>query len=261
MSMLESHPKADLLRYLDGTMEAEEKDALEQHLAGCAECRDYLSFVKGFNQSLGSLSKEEFASDEPCPDSWTLVAYEAGKADEDTARHIRAHLLFCDACAKEFYALRRVSQEEFWRELVERLKEYVIDMAKSYGPGALIGQVRIAAERPAFAVRGGELPEAVSKVLEVQVGENTYSIEIKLTEQGVECDIAGFRTPTKAPLSIWVHTGGGEELISTQSDEFGNSHFSIPTGMPPDDMYVLTLTLRDTERQFLFRVPGSKPPA
>jgi len=261
MGILERHPKDALLRYLDGVMEAEERRTVEEHLAGCTECRDYLSFVRGFNQNLAGLSKEEFTSDEPCPDSWTLASYEAGKVDEETARHLRAHLLFCDACAKEFYALRRVSREESWSELIERLKEFVIDLLKSYGPGALVGAVRIVAEQPAFAVRGGELPEAVSKVLEVHVGENAYSLELKVTEQGVACDVAGFRTPIKAPLSISVHSGSGEELISTQSDEFGNSHFSIPTSPPPDDMHVFTLTLQGAEQQLLFRVPESKPPA
>jgi hypothetical protein len=256
MSILERHPKTDLLRYLDGGTEGEEKHTLEEHLAACAECREYLSFVKGMNQGLDSLSKEELTSDEPCPASWTLVAYQAGKVDEDTARHLRAHLLFCDACAEEFYALRRVSQEESWRELVEQLKEFVIDLAKSYGPAALIGPVRIVAEQPALAARGGDLPEVVSKVLEVQVGGNTYSIELKVTAQGVACDIAGFRTTTRGPLNISVHSKTGEELISTESDEFGNSRFVVPKA--PGNLFLLMLNLQGIEQQVLFRVSDNE---
>src|SRR6266568_353287 len=185
MTIAARHPKAELLRYLAGVMEGEEKRALEAHLAGCAECREYVSFVKGFNENLAGLTGEEFTSDEPCPDSWTLVSYEAGKVDEDAARHLRVHLLFCDQCAKEFYALRRVSQEESWRALVERLKASVIDLAKSYGPGSLIGPIRIVAEQPALAGRGGDKPpQAVSKVLEIRTGENTYSIELGTTPEG-----------------------------------------------------------------------------
>ena len=256
MNILERHSKADLVRYLDGTMEAEEKGALEKHLAGCAECREYLSFVRGFNQGLAGLSKEEFASDEPCPDSWTLVAYEAGKVDGETARHLRAHLLFCDACAKEFYALRRGSQEESWRELVERLKEYVIDLAKSYGSGALVGPVRIVAEQPSFAVRGGELLKTISKVIEVRVGENTYSIELAMSPAGsASWDIAGMRASSKTPLNIAVYAGTGEELISAKSDEFGNAQFEIPVASLPDDLVVLTLKLEGSEQQLLLRLP------
>ena len=40
MAILERHPRADLLRYLDGAVEAGEKSALEKHLESCAECCD-----------------------------------------------------------------------------------------------------------------------------------------------------------------------------------------------------------------------------
>ena len=259
MAILERHPRADLLRYLDGVVEGEEKRALEEHLAGCTECREYLSFVGGFNQGLANLSKEEFTSDEPCLDSWTLVAYEAGKVDEETAKHVRAHLLFCDKCAKEFYGLRRVSREESWREFVERVKEFVIDLGKTYGPQALVGSIRILAEQPVTA-RGGGPPPAASKVLEVSVGENTYSIELTATEEGsVSCDIAGVRTPAKVPLGISIRSETGGELFSTQSDEFGNSHFVLP-GVH-DDLLLLALNLKGTEQQILFRVPEGQKPA
>jgi Putative zinc-finger len=260
MSISVHHPRADLLRYLEGKTKGEQKHELERHLAGCAECREYLSVVKGFNDSLAGLSKEEFTSDEPCVDAWTLVAYEAGKVDEETARHLRAHLVFCDQCAKEFYALRRLSQEESWRALVERLKESVINLAETYGPGALLGLVRVVAEQPALAVRGGEPPKALSKVLELQVDENTYSIELKATERGLACDIAGFRTPVKEPLSISVRSGSGEELLSTESDKFGNVHFDISISAgSPNGMYVFTFSLKNSELQFLLRVPEGEP--
>ena len=257
--MLARHPKADLLRYLDGRTEGEEKSALEKHLAGCAECREYLSFVKGFNQGLVGLSKEEFSSAEPCPDSWTLVAYEAGEVDEETARHLRAHLLLCDECAIEFYALRRLSREESWRELIERLKESVVDLAKSYGPGALIGPIRIVAEQPALAVRGGEVTKGASKVLELQVGDNAYSVELALTADGsVSFDIAGTRTPAKTSLNITVCSGTGEELISARTDKFGNAQLSVPAASLPDDLAVLTVKLEGREQQLLLRLPETQ---
>jgi hypothetical protein len=201
------------------------------------------------------LSKEEFTSHEPCPDSWTLVAYEAGKVDEETARHLRAHLLFCDACAKEFYALRRSSREESWQQLIEQLNEFLIDLGKTYGVGTLVGPVRIVAEQPVLA-RGGKLPESTLKVLEVLVGENTYSIEMAVTEEGsVSCDIAGMRTPSKTPLSITARSGIGEELKSTQTDEFGNARLQLLATSLPDDLIVFTFDLEGSEQQLLLRVP------
>src|SRR5436190_19960302 len=94
---------AELVRYLDGELEQEERAKVEQHLATCGACRDQLEFAKGFRAGLRKLSKEELTTDEPCPDSWTLVSYEAGDVDEETARHLRVHLLLCDDCAEEFY--------------------------------------------------------------------------------------------------------------------------------------------------------------
>jgi hypothetical protein len=51
----------------------------------------------------------------------------------------------------------------------------------------------------------------------------------------------------------------GDELISTQSDEFGNTHFVLPTA--PDDLLLLTLTLNNDKQQLFLRVSGSKKPA
>jgi hypothetical protein len=256
MGISDRHPKDDLLRYLDGAMEGEEKRALEEHLTGCAECREYISFVKGFNQDLAGLSKEEFTSHEPCPDSWTLVAYEAGKVDEETARHLRAHLLFCDECAKEFYALRRVSQEESWRMLIERLKQFVIDLARSYGPGAMVGPVRIVAEQPAFALRAAKDQQACSKVLEVSLGDNAYSIELTLSGAGsLSCDIAAFRSPVRAPLDVSVRRESGEEIMSTRSDDSGKCHFTVEASLRPGNLCILTLSLESIEQHLILQIP------
>jgi hypothetical protein len=256
------HLQNDILRYLDGDMGEDEKRTFDEHLATCEDCRGYLTDVKDFNQHLGDLAEEDFASDEPHPDSWTLVAYEAGTVDEETARHLRAHLLFCDSCQEEFFALRRSSQEESWRELLERIKEFVIDLAKSYGPGTLLGSIRIVAEQPVFAARGGEPPKAASKILEVTVGENSYSVEVTLMEEdSLSCDIAGVRTPLKEPLKVSARSGAGDELVSVQSDTYGNCHFLVPSAEYADALCLLTFHLKDREQQVLLRVPKASEPA
>lgn len=82
----------------------------------------------------------------------------------------------------------------------ERFKDFAIDLGKTYGPGALIGSVRVASELPAFAARGHNEVTLASKVLEVPVGDNSYTVGLTFgKERTLFCDIAGFRTPVKPP--------------------------------------------------------------
>lgn len=252
MALWKTHPREDLLRYLDGDVGEGEKRTLENHLATCEDCRRYLARVKDFNKGLDDLAVEEFTSDEPHPDTWTLVAHEAGKLDGETARNIRAHLLFCDECQEEFLALRGASQEEAWRELFERIQEFVIDLGKTYGPGALIGAIRIAAEQPAFASRGDQVLS--SKVLEVPVGSNGYSIELTLTEAGfLSCDIATFRGSVQAPLQVSLRSETGEEIVSTDSGDLGKCNFVTLSPLRSGELYVLSLNLKGDEEHIPFR--------
>lgn len=107
MAIWAHHPRADLLRYLTGEVEGGEKAVIEAHLTSCEDCRNYLSFVRDFRAGLSELTAEEFTTPEPCPDAWTIVAYERGDADEETSRRLRAHLVLCDACADLYYSLLR----------------------------------------------------------------------------------------------------------------------------------------------------------
>lgn len=255
MALLNMHPRAELLRYLDGAVTADERRTLEAHLASCKECRDYIARVKNFNEGLAGLTEEEFTSREPCPDSWTLASYDAGEVDEETARHLRAHLLYCDECAEEFDALRRLTRDASWAEKWEKLKATIIDLARMYGPGALVGQIRIVAEQPVLA-RGKGATETVSKVLEVSVGENTYSIELGITPEGsVSCDIAGYKTPRKIPMDVSILSERGEELFAAESDPDGNARFAFSRNEMPPGLYVLTLTLDNREAQVPFQIP------
>lgn len=252
MALSEIHPRSDLLRYLDGEIAADEKSALEEHLASCESCRNYLANVRDFNKGLGELTEEEFTSTEPHPDSWTLVAYEAAQVDDETARHVRAHLLFCDSCQEEFLALRRVSKQDSWRELIEQLKDFVIDLWDTYGQGILIGPVRIASEHPALAARGDRT--LTSKVLEVPVGDNRYSIELTFTEASLlSCDIAPFRRSVRTPLHVSLRSESGEEVTSTDSDDDGKCHFDTPSPLQSGALYVLSLNLEDIEQHIAFR--------
>jgi hypothetical protein len=259
MAQNTTHSDEELLRYAENSLTPAEKRTVDEHLKVCEDCRQQLSFIEDLKGSLGGLSEEEFSSNEPCPDSETLVSYEAGEVDAETARHLRAHLLFCDTCAKEFYALRRASREESWRELIERLKKFVVDFAQSYGPGALLGQIRVVAEQLAPAVRGGELQKALSKVLEIPVGENIYSLEATATQEGsLSCDVTGLQTMLKVPLSILVRSETGEELLSVESDKLGNCYFSVPLSSGSWNSCVLSFNLQGNESHLLLRLHGAQ---
>jgi len=120
-----THPKEDLIRYADKALSKTESKEVAKHLETCDNCRQFLSFVKEFSGELANLKEEEFTTDEACPDSWTLVSYEAGDVDEETAKHMRVHLLFCDDCSEEFYALQRLRPKRV--EATIRVAEGFID--------------------------------------------------------------------------------------------------------------------------------------
>jgi len=53
---------------------------------------------------------------ERCVGSATLIEYANGNVQGDMAKHIRAHLLFCDDCAKEVAALWSLQKDEPWSD-------------------------------------------------------------------------------------------------------------------------------------------------
>jgi anti-sigma factor RsiW len=136
MPIIKSHPEDDLIRYADGELGQTERIEMEQHLAACGSCRELLSFVQDFKGGLGELKAEEAAPKGPCPDSWTLVSYEAGELDETTARQLRVHLLFCDECQQEFYTLRRARGSNLTR-IILRAVEGLLKCVSITGSGEL----------------------------------------------------------------------------------------------------------------------------
>jgi hypothetical protein len=261
------HDHENLFRYLDGDLTDAEKLEMGSHLKDCRECTEFLSFISGLKSVLKKMTPEQLSPDTPCPDSETLVAFSAGQLDERETQLVRTHAVFCKECLDELALLRQTTEsagirfaEASWPELLERMKQFVIDLGKSYGIGALIGPVQILAEQPALAVRGGGTSTSTSKVLEVSVGENTYSVEVAATNDGsLSFDIAGVAYRVKVPLNISLQTEAGDELISSKTDKFGNGHLAVPP--VPGKFIVIKLDLQGDVRQILLRVPESKEPA
>jgi hypothetical protein len=265
MAGSEPHEIEKLVRYAEGALPAEERTATTRHLEDCASCREFLSFVDDFNGALRDAKPSRQDPDEPCPDSSLIIALEADELDQLAAEQVRAHLLFCSTCLEEFFLLRRLAREEAeaapFRQQIEKLKEFLLDLGRAYGVGALLGPFRIIAETPAFALRSGAAPDRTSKTVEVTIGGNSYGVELAVSSEGiVSCSVAGFRTPVKTPLNIVIRSDSCEELVSARTDNFGNVKCTIPRGQVPAELYLLTLELGGSEQDLLFRVGGEDVP-
>jgi hypothetical protein len=262
-----THDRDGLFGYLAGNLTPTEKAEVEKHIEACSECRDYLSFAGGLKAALKGMTPGALAADTSCPETQAMVAFAAGQLGEEEAQLVRKHAVFCKECLQELALLRQTTKAAgirlpttAWGDLLERLKGVGIDLLKTYGPGSMVGPVRIVAEQPVFAARGREFARAVSKVLEVQINENAYSVEVKVSRGNLTLDVAGFRTPLKAPLDVSVRSELGNELIAAQTDTFGNGHFNTPLERLSGDTYVLTLTLEGAEHYLAFRFAGDATP-
>src|ERR1035441_3847184 len=115
------------------------------------------------------------AADEPCPETFLIAALEANALDEITANHVRSHVLFCESCLEDFLSLRRVTREQaresipaLWIETIERIGRSLVDLAKNYGVGTILGSATIVGEDPALAVRGAASMSGYSKSIEIR---------------------------------------------------------------------------------------------
>jgi anti-sigma factor RsiW len=68
--MATKHPETALIPYARGELTSEERARVEQHLAGCAECRSFAESSLGVLRKVG-----QFVDETPEPD-WTAYRYE-----------------------------------------------------------------------------------------------------------------------------------------------------------------------------------------
>ena len=251
------HEAENLIRYIENDLSPDERSATERHLLVCEPCRDFLSFVREFNDSLRSAKPESPGPDEPHPDPSLIVALAAEELDETIAQEVRAHLLFCEDCSDEFTLIELVAREGVetsWRQRIQQLWERMLILGKSYGIGTMLGPLRILTEAPAFAMRGGSTADIMAKSVEVTVGENAYGVQFHMSaDRTVTCDIAGFRTPVKSPLEIAIVDESGEKVAASKTDTFGNGRISIPQGGDPTGFWLLMLSCGAAEEEILFR--------
>ncbi len=202
-----------------------------------------------FHRAMKSLTPNGLRPLSPCPDSETMVSYVTGTVLPNVQKRINAHLAFCDTCWDDYAALagpevianlvrsegieENVSlpaairdAKEKWSQRVARAKEFAIDLGRTYGPGALIGSVKILSEVPLVA-RGATEAYTLSKVIEVSVADNVYGIEIRDDKEGLLFDVAGYKVSQMIPMGVAIQSESEETLAEAKTDKYGNARFVL----------------------------------
>ena len=107
MVRLRAHEREKLTRYALGGLEGQERESLEQHIHSCAPCQEFLTFLQEFNYGLREAKPQGPLPGEPCPDPVLLDALQDEKLDNETAQHVRVHMLYCENCREDYQALDR----------------------------------------------------------------------------------------------------------------------------------------------------------
>src|SRR5216684_4899778 len=131
------HPEVDILRYREGDLDEEKKRSVDQHVQECAECREFLAFVDDVQAGLQELTPEELVGKQTHPESEVIYDYEQGKLDDKSARELRAHMVFCDTCTDELYALRRLHHPHSFTQAVIRIAKKTLQLVDIFGTGQL----------------------------------------------------------------------------------------------------------------------------
>ena len=132
------HPGVDILRYREGDLDEEKKRSVDKHIQECAECREYLAFVDDVQAGLQELTPEELVGKQTHPESEVIYDYEQGKLDDKSARELRAHMVFCDTCTDELYALRRLHHPRSFTQAVIRFGKKVFEIVDISGTGEVL---------------------------------------------------------------------------------------------------------------------------
>ncbi len=110
-----NHFGVEVTKLAFNELKQEKRVEIEQHLATCEDCREHLAFVREFNEAMRGLSGTLRTPNEPCPPLELIKLLEAEELDvrdKETARHLRAHMLWCASCSEVFYILERSRIEE-----------------------------------------------------------------------------------------------------------------------------------------------------
>jgi hypothetical protein len=211
------HPGVDILRYREGDLDEEKKRSVDKHIQECAECREYLAFVDDFQAGLQELTPEELVGTQTHPEPELIFDYEQGKLDDKSARGLRAHMLFCDTCTDELYALRRLHHSRSFTQAVIRIAKKTLQLIDIFGTGEMPELAEVVSR-----TKGKEetQPESGSVLIEDTVTdeEMKQSAEIRIyVEANPDRPAASVRVLANPPRPGWevkLEKSGGQELKS-----------------------------------------------
>jgi uncharacterized protein YbaR (Trm112 family) len=221
----------------EGTLDEEAGHKAKLHLLACPPCRQV--FLK-----LRSLSEQRVEERILTGDPELEAEIEDGMRDW----HIRTGANIASAAK---------SAAQNWGQMLERAKLWILDLNEKYGAGTMLGPMRILSEQLAAPTgRGGTRRKRVAKVLEVPVGNNTYSVELSILpdEELLAVDIAGKKILEKFHLFAALRLETGERLHSARTNPHGNTHFTVPREAI-GNIGVLDLHGEVAEAQIAFRMP------
>jgi hypothetical protein len=262
----------DVNRYAWGELSGQSAAVVEAHLACCESCKDLVAFMKEFDQAGQGRTPGWEDSGEPCPTTDLLASVEANLADEEDAKHVRAHTVHCRECAEKFLVLRGLRNKEtavetpqaavktdpdsFWQKCLARAQQCVIDLVTTYNPDTLLGAFRIVGPVPALATRGSAPSGPLATVIEAPLGKNVYGIALTAEQGGLSLDIAGYQIAERLPITLTVFSDDGIQLASVRTDVSGNARLVLVRASIPTRNVVIAISLADDIWEaFLLSIP------
>lgn len=159
----------DLLGYLEGALDYEQRQAAERHLAGCDECRRSL---EGLEETSDWLLELWSASGASCPSVDVLAEYLEGKGEEAHRETLRRHVEACPSC-REFVEVLKAFEAEWVPDAEEpELPESIRGRLSLLAQGSLTDRLRRAAEEAmgTETPAGSEMAEWIKRILEPRAG-------------------------------------------------------------------------------------------
>jgi anti-sigma factor RsiW len=112
-----AHPDARLFDYLKGALDAEARDSVEEHLAGCAGCAAVAGLVRALKDDAGRSGGDESQTQNADPRILAghpavseLASFFYSKSPRSADRATAAHVARCRSCAEEIAEYARAER-------------------------------------------------------------------------------------------------------------------------------------------------------
>jgi len=204
--------EGDLLAYLDGDAPHEVVRAIEQDAALLAQVEELRQAQMLFGLSLAQRN---------CPDTDSLVEYQANLLDGKVHDAIAAHLVTCTYCQAEMseLAVGIVWEEAFesdpepaanWQEVLREAGRQLVELV-----------LQPQARRPTYALRG------TSRQLVFDSADFQLILTIKSSpnQVAIEGQLLNLMDPLAMPDGKVILRVDDDEAVSAEIDEFG--HFEL----------------------------------